>query len=131
MVLTEMKYPNMRKELIEYLEGLSDKQYQLDCWVNNQCPDGVEHDDFDLAVHFLFDDTLCAESPEKSVGVFLRNLEEAGAVKTVCDNIDQLLNKYGCNKTDDEYIQTTEWDNILISSSLALNLLISNDKNNK
>ena len=114
----------MRIELIGYLEGLSNKQYQLDCWVNNQCPDGVEYDDFDSAVHFLFDDTACAESPEKLIGVFLRNKEEAEAVKVVCRKIDRLLNKYGCKKADSEYIQTSEWTEILISSKAALDILL-------
>jgi hypothetical protein len=123
-----MKYPNMRQELISYLEGLSNKQYQLDCWVNNTCPETIEHDEFDYAVHFLFDDTECARNPEKLVGVFLRNPEEARAVKVVCDNIDQLLNKYGCKKTDYEYIQTPEWINILISSKSALELFLSENK---
>lgn len=117
----------MRKELISYLTGLSDKKYQMDCWINNQCPSGVEYDNFDFAVHFLFDDTKCAESPEELVGFFLHDVEEAKAVKSVCDSINQILDKYGCNKTDDEYIKTIEWDTILMNSKSALELLLSND----
>lgn len=128
MVLTEMKYQNMRNELIGYLEGLSDKQYQLDCWVNNKCPNGIEHDEFDYAVHFLFDDTSCAEKLENLIGIFLRNKEEAEAVRTVCENIDLLLNKYGCEKTDLEYIQTSEWVDVLVSSKAVLDILSSSTR---
>ncbi len=117
----------MRQELISYLEGLSNKQYQLECWVNKQCPDSIKNDEFDYAVHFLFDDTDCAKNPEKLIGIILYDQEEAKVVKIVCDHIDQLLNKFGCQKSDYEYIQLPEWNNILMSSKSALEKLLSNN----
>ena len=48
-----MKFPEMRKELVEYLEGLGDKTYQYSCWVKKECPEGIENDELDYAVHFF------------------------------------------------------------------------------
>ena len=48
-----MKYPTMREELVDCLESLSDKQYQLDRWVGGNCPEGVGHDGLDYAVTFF------------------------------------------------------------------------------
>lgn len=47
-----IKFPEMRKELIDSLSGLSDKQYQENCWVKKQCPLGIKNDELDYAVHF-------------------------------------------------------------------------------
>ena len=76
-----MKYPTMREELVDCLESLSDKQYQLDRWVGGNCPEGVGHDGLDYAVHFLFDDTSLSSKPEIHIGGFLRYKNEANKVR--------------------------------------------------
>ncbi len=120
MGFTFMKYPEMRKELISSLEGLSNWEYQKKCWVQNKCPDGVEYDEFDYAVHFLFDDTQLSSNPESAIGYFLKNKIEAQAVKLVCDELDSIFNKYGYDHTDDEYINFVEWHSVIKSASKAL-----------
>ncbi|MDT4331552.1 SCO4402 family protein [Methylomonas sp. MED-D] len=82
-----MKYLNLRNELIFYLKGLSDAEYQRSCWINHDYQSGIEYDEFDLAVHFLFDDTTLSSESESWIGLCLKNKEEAFKVKRVCDAI--------------------------------------------
>ena len=118
-----MKYPEMRNQLITNLESLSDWEYQKNCWVLKECPEGVENDDFDLSVHFLFDDTELASDPESTIGFFLKDKIEAQAVKSVCDELDKIFDKYGLDKTDEEYINLVEWGKIIESASKALKII--------
>ena len=118
-----IKFPEMRKELIDSLTGLSDKQYQEDCWVKKQCPLGIENDELDYAVHFLFDDTQLSESPESMIGFCLRNKLEAKAVNLVCREISNIFDKYGYDKSDKEYIDYPEWQGVIESAKSALSAL--------
>lgn len=38
--LSQLKYLGMREELISYLQGLSDKNYQYQAWVEDKRPNG-------------------------------------------------------------------------------------------
>jgi hypothetical protein len=118
-----MKFPGMRKELIEYLEGLGDKVYQYSCWVNKECPKGIEYDELDYAVHFFFDDTNLSETPEELIGYCLSNESEAHAVKAVCSALQYLFDKYGFEKTDEEYICCSEWDKVVDAANKAVDII--------
>jgi hypothetical protein len=114
-----MKYPEMRGELVDCLLGLSDRQYQLDCWVNNVCPDGVQYDELDYAIHFLFDDTELATNAESLIGYILDNENEVILIKELCQNIQRVFDKYGTQLSDKDYISCPEWDDVLESAKVA------------
>ena len=118
-----MKHPEMRNQLISILQSLSNWEYQKKCWVLNEYPKGVEYDDFDLSVHFLFDDTELASDPEKNIGYILKDKIEAQTVKAVCDELDKIFSKYGLDKTDEEYINLVEWEKVIESASKALKII--------
>src|SRR3546814_11564142 len=98
------RYPNMRDELLDYLGGVAYAHYQQKVWVRGQPQPGIEHDELDYGLHFLFDDTDLAQSPEKTIGVFLLNKEEARAVHSVTQSLDALLTQYGAELSDAEYL---------------------------
>lgn len=114
-----MKYPEMRKELIDYLLGLSDLKYQRDCWVDGKCPSGIEHDEFDYVVHFLFDDTELSSNAKSLVGYLLKNEHEANLVQNLCQKIEDIFDKYGTDLSDSEYINCPEWDEIVSAAKKA------------
>src|SRR3546814_6031875 len=90
-----LMYPNMRDELLDYLGGLADADYQQKVWVRGEPHPGIEHDELDYALHFLFDDTDLAQSPEQTYRVFLLNKDEAHAMTSVTQSLDGLLTQYG------------------------------------
>ena len=116
-----MEISPMRNELIDYLKGLADKTYQYDCWVNNKCPDNVENDELDYAVHFLFDDTNLSSDPESHIGDILKCSEEVQVIKNVCTQLSNIFEKYGYDRTDEEYICLDDWDLVVGASHKALN----------
>ena len=113
----------MRAELIDYIRGLSNYEYQMQCWVARECPGDIIHDELDYAIHFLFDDTALASSPEELIGVCLSNIEEANLIRNLCSSIDAFFQKYGYEKTDEEYINLPGWELIIAESSKVLKFL--------
>ena len=122
-----MKFPWMRDELIHTLKALSDRNYQQSAWVKGQFPPGIEYDSFDLAVHFLFDDTCLAEDSEGMIGYCLLNKKEAMLVRCVTDSIDKLLSELGNELTDFEYISSPQWERVLGTSATAYEFIRSNE----
>src|SRR3546814_15953807 len=108
-----LMYPNMREELLEDLDGLADLDYQQKVWVRGEPHPGIQHDELDYALHFLFDDTDLAESPEKSIGVFLLDKEEARVVHCVTQALDALLTQYGVDLSDARYLAKPEWTQVV------------------
>ena len=103
-----LKFPEMRNQLIVTVEALSDFAYQKECWIKDNCPPPVQHDNFDLAVHFLFDDSGLDDDVKGMIGYILKDDNEADLVSKLCKAIDEVLIKYGNDLTDHEYIHKPE-----------------------
>lgn len=114
-----IQYPEMRRELAKHLRVLADPEYQDRVWVRREMPPGVSYDDFDLVVHFFFDDTCLGDDPQRAIGVFLETDAEAQLVGAVAKAIDVLFDRYGLELTDGEYISRPEWKAVVESAELA------------
>ena len=120
--LAVLKYPSMRWELIDYLQGLSDKEHQYHAWVNNERPGGG-HDELNYAIHFLYDDTDLARDPLSTVGWILKNNEEVSLISNLIRKLDLVFNKYGLELTDKEYIEKIEWEDVIRAAKAAKDYL--------
>lgn len=117
--LLTLKYPQIREELLETLRSLADAEYQRSAWVNHEFPPGIEYDEFDYAVHFLYDDAGLAEDPEGAIGLFVKDEQEVQLIKTVVHALERVFNALGTNATDEEYINSPEWAGVLKTASQA------------
>lgn len=113
------KYPQMRDELLETMRTLSDLEYQWSAWVNHNFPPGVQHDEFDYAVHFLYDDSSLAEAPERAIGLFVKDQHEVHLIKAVISALDQVFDALGMECTDEQYISSPLWAEVLRTASEA------------
>ena len=102
-----MKYPNMREELLQYLDVL----------------ERGDSKNLDYAVHFLFDDTVLADAPERAVGAFLYNSTESDALRRVVGALERVLKKYGTTMPNADYVRTPEWGDVAAESRAARELL--------
>lgn len=116
--LAELIYPSMRLELISYLEGLSDREYQRQSWVEGNHPSGG-HDELDYSIHFLYDDTCLAKDPSSLIGIVLKGLDEVDAIKELIDKLEIVFEKYGTNLSDEEYINKEEWEEVIGAARVA------------
>ena len=91
-----LKFPNMRVELLGYLNDL--RRAKTDpAWIEGE---------FDHVVHFLFDDTPL---PDQALGYYLASNEEVGAIQAVVEALDLVLTKHGTKLKDAEYFSKPEW----------------------
>jgi hypothetical protein len=118
-----VKYPYMREDLLNTIEALSDADYQQKAWVEHEYPPGIVYDDFDEAVHVLFDNMRLLEAPELSIDTIVRNREELDAVLQVTFAIDHVLNKLGTELSDAEYIADPDWAKVIETAAKALAIL--------
>ncbi|KYC39213.1 hypothetical protein WA1_31190 [Scytonema hofmannii PCC 7110] len=118
-----VQYPKMRGELLETLRSLASREYQQKAWINHNYPAGVLYDSFDEVVHFLFDDTILAENPNAAIGVILENDKEARLIAAVCTAIKQVFEAHGTEMSDEEYINSSKWTNVVEAASMALHLI--------
>ena len=81
MELSELKYPNMRTELLYHLN-----------WIKNS-KNSTDENDLDEAIHFLFDDTSLSREPQKAVGYFLLNAKECSPISRLISEIDYCIEK--------------------------------------
>lgn len=121
--MVQVKYPEMRRELEVVVEGLADPAYQRRVWVDGQPEDGVEHDEFGLAVHFLFDDSSLAQDALSTIGWILKDASEAESVTALVRAIDVVLNRYGTNLSDAEYIEVPEWRFVVVAAKATMAVL--------
>jgi len=96
-----IKHPYLRLELVDTMKGLADEDYQWQAWIHHQFPPPIQEDNFDYAVHFLFDDTGLADNTVGQIGWTLYDENEVILVAAVVHVIDALFDKYGTELTDE------------------------------
>lgn len=127
--MIKIENPSMRVDLMTFLESLSNYEYQMNCWVRGNCPMGVE-DNFDMSVHFFFDDTGLAQDASSLIGYLLYDETEAELITNVCHAINILFDKYGTKLKDDEYLNKPEWQGILNTAQIAYFSLLNKNSQN-
>lgn len=118
--MSDIKYPEMRKELVSHLRALADPDYQQRVWVGGGRDDDVQHDEFDYAVHFLYDDTRLAGDPRSMIGWILRDLDEATQIEVLVGVLEGVFQKHGTALSDAQYIALPEWPSVLGAARDAL-----------
>ena len=127
MEFSKIKYPSMRGELLHNLKKLSDDSYQSRVWVKNIYPENVEFDNFDLVVHFIFDDTSLGDDPASMLGVVLYNENEVELMSALVKALDILFEKYGTVLSDEDYMEKPEWARIVQSAQKAYSTMYAHE----
>lgn len=112
------KYPEMREELLHAIRSLADVEYQRKAWVKHELPP-PKYDCFDFVIHFIYDDTRLAEDPEGAIGLFVKDEQEVQLIKAVVRALERVFDALGMEATDEEYISSREWSNVLEAASQA------------
>ena len=114
-----LKYPEIRENLRFYAKDLADNS-----WIN-RISDKNSSDNIDYIIHFFFDDTSLSENPSGYIGLALTGEAEVAAVKRLTNGLDSLLNLYGIDLSDMDYLAKPEWKDIARFAKELL-LLIDN-----
>ena len=111
MEFTKLIYPEMREEMIEYLDVIDSSK------------SSISENDFESMIHFFFDDTSLSRDPDKNIGYFLRDKNESKLISELTLLIDDIFIKYGSEFSAAHYVNLPEWD-IVVSKSRKLKKLL-------
>jgi hypothetical protein len=126
MTSHSFKYPNIRSELLDHLNSLSDRDYQNRVWVRHEPTPGIDYDDLNNVVHFLLDDMDLERDPDTAIGLFLLDRHEVAAISQVIEALNSLFEKYGLTLSDFEYLSKHEWQKVIDAAIAARNVLLAN-----
>lgn len=116
--MREIQFPSMRNEVVYALASLSDRAYQQRVWIDRIMPTPTFHDDLDLNVHILFDDTDVCLHPERWVGQVLYPAE-VEPLHDLGEVLDATIDDLG-DAPDTDYLADPRWDKVIRLARVAL-----------
>ncbi|MET7460047.1 hypothetical protein [Nonomuraea sp. NPDC005501] len=110
-----VQWPDKRKDVLEALRALGDRDYQDQHWRS-----GKGWPDLTAAVHWLIDDTFIDQRGARALipHLFL-DQREADLVQTVVDALLHVLDDFGPAAPDNAYLDHPGWINILHAAGAA------------
>ncbi|WP_370949661.1 hypothetical protein AB5J62_19435 [Amycolatopsis sp. cg5] len=117
--MTDVTYPAMRANIVEALRAMADPEHQNRVWLREEYARDGSYDDFTLHIN-SFDDLQMRDFPERTVGDILRNKEELQAIRAVNDALATLFDRLGYQLSDEEYVNSPEWPQVVKTASAAL-----------
>lgn len=99
-----------------HLEDLADVDGRQEGWQSNG-------EEFDGAVHFIYDDTPMADDPERAVGFFLANEAEVAAVRRLVGALEVLFEQHGTRRGNAQVGRHAEWAAVKTAARELLELL--------
>ncbi|GAA4314674.1 hypothetical protein GCM10023178_24540 [Actinomadura luteofluorescens] len=121
--LVVVRFPDMRRAVIEALRALSDPEYQRRVWVERTYAQPGFYDDLTHNVNVLYDDTLVAEDPRAQIGVTLENEAEAAAIESLTAVLDPLLDSLPTKLEDAQVISRPEWSAVVSAAQAAVGII--------
>jgi hypothetical protein len=114
----------MRDELIFTIRTLADRHYQEKVWVDGMLPREGYGDNFDQAIHFLFDDMTLDTNLQEAIGIILMSKQEADAVGQVVNALEDILEDVRwARRPDEDIVMSPYWEAVLSSSRIAYKVL--------
>lgn len=118
--MTEVRYPQLRDEVIAALRSLASRTHQRLRWGVVQ--DGVAYyEDLTLVVNVLYDDAQVLPVPQRAVGSVIYD-NEVSALSEVNAALAPLLDELG-EAPDEVYTSDERWPAVLAAAGSALHAL--------
>lgn len=118
-----VRFPDMRREVIEALQALSDPEYQRRVWVDRNYPQPGFYDDLTHNINVLYDDTSVAEDPQGQIGLTLENAEEVAAMERLTAVLDPILDSLPTKIDDGAVISLPDWGAVVRAAREAVDII--------
>lgn len=122
----EIRYPAMRREVLDTLRNLSDPGYQQRVWIDRQFPSPNYYDDFDMVIHTLYDDTTLVDDIGSAIGVILKDEKEARLIGAVIEALEEVFLE-GERYADFEVLRACpSWPKVMATAAAAWEVMSAN-----
>ncbi|WP_435270446.1 SCO4402 family protein [Streptomyces sp. 1222.5] len=115
----DVEFPDARMNVLAALESLADPDHQQRVWRDRTPRADDPVNDFDLAVHTLFDDTRVLENPEPPVGEVLASEREVRAARDLAAVLGPLIDELG-DVGDEVYLDSPRWPAVVTAARTML-----------
>lgn len=112
-------YPVMRNELLMTLRALADPTYQQNIWVERNFPNETFYDDYDMAIHTLYDDLGLDDEGCMQVGFVLCNQTVADLVHEVIVALEHIFDTLGVDSDFEVIRRSNGWPEVIRSARVA------------
>lgn len=116
-----VRYPWSRRDVMDALASLADREYQERQWIHHTEPNNC--DDLTLNIHVLFDDFEILPDPEESLEWILLPGDEIGYLRKLGQVLEVLLEKY-VDDPDANYMADDLWEDVMRWARLALAAMV-------
>lgn len=114
----EVRYPEMRAEVVRAVTALADPGYQRRVWVARQFPHPKFFDDLDANLHVLFDDATVLPDPGQAVGTIVW-AGEVPALAELGRVLGPLIDELG-DVPQQAYLDHPRWEDVVRAASRAV-----------
>jgi len=118
MELSELEFPAMRRELVETMTSLSDRDYQQRVWIDKNYPRPNFFDDLTMTVNIFHDLIVNDDDFDQYIGAFLVSSDEATAVERVYRTLDALIDDLA-DSPDSRYLSDPRWTDVVSAAAQA------------
>jgi hypothetical protein len=122
-LMAEVEVPRMRRDVMDSLAVLGDREYQQRAWVRKEGFKLGQHDDFDYHVHVLYDDTEVLRDPAAAIGTVLLPGDEVNRLEALAELLDRLLDELG-DVAGTAYLNHQRWPDVVRLAGLALAAMV-------
>ena len=120
-----VRYPAMRREVVEALTYLSNPTYQRDVWLKDTSLPAGEFYAFDWAIHTLYDDADFEDDSTAAIGDVLCDHEEAEAIDRLMQSLEAVFAEVGsADAPIASLLSTREWSQVIEAARVALRTLV-------
>ncbi len=117
--MTNVRYPEMRRSVIEALASFADPDYQRRVWINREFPQENFYDDLDVNVSILYDDCVVVPDPRSRIGTVLVDGPEIDRLIELDQVLGPMIRRLG-NAPDATYLADSEWPLVVAAARAAL-----------
>ncbi|SUB09252.1 SCO4402 family protein [Nocardia brasiliensis] len=121
--VTEVRYPDARRAVIDAVAALSDLEYQKRVWLDRVYPHANFYDDLDTNVHILYDDYRILPDPESALGDVLLPGDEIERLRTLGRVLDPVIEELG-DSPDARYLAHQQWTVVARTAGAVLSAMV-------
>ena len=122
--MSDVRFPEMRKEVVGVLAALADRDYQQRVWIDRIYPKEGFFDDLTLNINLLYDMVL--PNPETSLYTVLLNQDEVDSLSRLESFLGPLVSDLG-DASDARYLSDPRWEQIVSAAKTALSSMTQRD----
>ena len=123
--MSNVKYPEMRAQVIASLRALSDPEYQQRVWIERQFPHEQFYDDLRENIGMLYDTSLVLDAPATRVGDILVDDSEVVVLEELRTTLTPVIDDLG-DADDGAYMRDVRWPAVVATAEAARRLLEAN-----